>query len=214
MKKVILVSVVLAFSLIMVNAQLIKFGIKGGLNYSTLNFDEISSISANGTEYRLQSDDAFQGFHIGVQTRIKLFNLFIQPELLFNTAGGNVLVENLSSGAGFEQVKTVKYNKIDLPVLVGLKFGPARLALGPVASVILSSSSEIDEIIPNLKTVSKDATIGYQVGAGIDLLKFLTLDYRFEGGLSKWGDELQVGGNTYPFDSRNHMHFISVGILF
>lgn len=205
---------IFVFSVGLTSAQAFRFGVKGGLNYSTLNFDEIKGITANGNQYNLQSDDAFQGFHIGVQTRIKFFNLFLQPEILFNTAGGKVLVKDLAGGADYEEVKSIKYNKIDLPVLVGVNLGPARLVVGPVASAILSSSSELNDIIPDLNTISKDATIGYQLGAGIDLFKILTLDYRYEGGLSKWGEKLKVGANEYPFDSRNHMHFISVGLMF
>jgi hypothetical protein len=99
-------------------------------------------------------------------------------------------------------------------VLIGYKIGPVRINAGPVASVVLSQSSEIEEIIPELKTLSKDATFGYQVGAGIDFLKFLSLDYRYEGGLSKWGDKFTVGGTDYPFDSRANIHLISLGLMF
>ena len=198
----------------MVAAQGFSFGVKGGLNYSKLNFDKIQSLTVDDNKYSLQCDEAFQGFHIGIQTRINLFNVFIQPELVFNTAGGKVLVNDLAGGTTFEGVKSIKYNKIDLPILVGFKFGPMRVGAGPVASAILSSSSELDEIIPDLKTVSKGATLGYQLGAGIDLFKHFTIDYRYEGGLSKWGDKLTVGGNDYAFDSRNNMHLFSVGVMF
>ncbi len=85
---------------------------------------------------------------------------------------------------------------------------------GPVASLVLSEDNEIGEIFPELESLSKNATIGYQAGVGIDILKFLTLDYRYEGGLSKWGDKLTIDGNPYAFDSRANMHLLSLGILF
>lgn len=215
MKKIILALAISAFSLSLASAQFFSFGVKGGLNYSSLKFDKVRDISSGNTDYHLSSDESFQGFHIGVMTRIKVFNFFIQPELYFNTAGGKVLIEELDGQTvSTEYVKQVKYNKIDLPVLAGVKFGPLRLNAGPVASVILSEDSEIGDIIPDLNTLSKSASIGFQAGAGLDILKFLTLDYRFEGGLSKWGDQLKIGGEAYPFDSRANMHLISVGIMF
>lgn len=192
-----------------------SFGIKGGVNYSTLKFDEISNISTNGLEYNLMEDDAFQSFHFGLMTRLNIFNMYIQPELYFTTSGGNVLIEEVqASGASVEYVKQVKFSKIDIPVLLGFKIGPVRINAGPVASVILSEKNEIEEVIPDMESLSKTATIGYHAGVGIDILKFLTLDYRYEGGLSKWGDKLSIGTNEYDFDSRANMHLLSLGILF
>ncbi len=194
------------------NAQILSFGIKGGLNYSKMKFDEIKNITTTGANYNLMEDESFQGFHIGVMGRLKVFNLFVQPELLFNTTGGKVLVQEI--GSSVSKVKQVKYNKLDLPVLVGMKFGPARINAGPVASVTLSSNSELGDIIPNMKTMSKGATIGFQAGAGIDILKKFTIDLRYEGGLSKLGDKLTVGGNSYAFDSRDRKFLVSLGFFF
>jgi hypothetical protein len=196
------------------SAQILSFGIKGGLNYSKMKFDNITNITVAAKSYKLMEDKSFQGFHIGVMGRVKVFNLFVQPELLFNTTGGKVLIEEIQGATTVSTVKQVKYNKLDLPVLVGMKFGPARINIGPVASVVLSSKSEISEIIPDMKTMSKGATIGFQAGAGLDLLKKFTLDLRYEAGLSKLGDKLTVAGQNYAFDSRDSKFLVSVGYFF
>lgn len=215
MKKIALIAIALFFSIGMASAQFISFGIKGGLNYSNLRFDDVRNIAVNSTEYNLQDDESFQGFHLGVMSRIKVLAAYIQPELYFNTAGGKVLIEEVQAGgATVEYARQIKYSKVDLPVLLGFKLGPLRINGGPVASVILSEDNTAQDIIPDLETMSKSATIGFQIGAGVDLLKFLTLDYRFEGGLSKYGDGIEVGDNTYPFDSRANIHLISLGIMF
>ncbi len=203
------------FSIGIASAQFLSYGIKGGVNYSKLKFDEISNITANTLDYKLMEDDAFQSFHFGLMTRLNIFNMYIQPELYFTTSGGNVLIEEVqASGASIEYVKQVKFSKIDIPVLLGFKMGPLRINAGPVASVVLSEKNEIEEVIPEMESLSKAATIGYQAGVGIDILKFLALDYRYEGGLSKWGDKLTIGANDYAFDSRANMHLLSLGILF
>jgi hypothetical protein len=189
----------------------LSFGIKGGLNYSKLGFNKMSNVVSGTTSYSLSQDQSFQGFHVGLQSRIKLFNVFIQSELLFNTSGGKILVE---SSTGITKVKQVKFNKIDLPILLGLKFGPARVNAGPVASVVLSTDSQLGDIIPDLKSASKNATIGFQAGVGLDIFKILTLDARYEGGLSKLGDKITVGQNSYAFDSRSSKWLVSVGFFF
>jgi len=195
-------------------AQSVSFGVKGGLNYSKLKFDDVSNITSGATTYNLMQDESFQGFHIGVMGRLKVFNLFVQPELLFNTSGGKVLVEEVNAGGNISKVKQIKYNKLDLPVMVGMKFGPARINVGPVASVVLSSNSEIADIVPDLETTSKGATFGYQAGVGLDILNKITFDLRYEGGLSKIGDKLTVGGTDYTFDSRDSKFLVSVGFFF
>ncbi len=214
MKKHILILMMFAGMTGGLMAQSISFGLKGGLNYSKLKFDEVSNITSGAATYNLMQDESFQGFHIGVMSRLKVFNLFVQPELLFNTSGGKVLVEEVKAGGNETTLKQIKYNKLDLPVMVGMKFGPARINLGPVASVVLSSNSELADIVPDLETTSKGATFGYQAGVGLDILNKITFDLRYEGGLSKIGDKLTVGGTDYAFDSRDSKFLVSVGFLF
>ena len=213
MKKTLLILLFIAGVSGMASSQLIRIGIKGGLNYSKLAFDDMSNVVSGNTTYSLAQDESFMGYHIGLMSRINIFNLYIQPELLFNTSGGKVLVESTGQTV-VEEVKQIKYNKIDLPVMVGFKFGPARINAGPVASYVLSSDSELGEVIDGLDTFSKNATIGFQAGAGLDILKKITLDARYEGGLSKLGDKITVGGEDYTFDSRDSKWVISLGILF
>lgn len=213
MKKIILSAITIVFTLGITSAQFINFGVKAGLNFSNLKFDDIQDIEANARTYNIATDGSFMGFHVGLMTRINITSVYIQPELYLNTAGANVYIEEVVAGTNIESVRQIKYNKIDLPVMVGFKFGPVRINAGPVASVVLSQNSGIGDIIPELKTLSKTATFGYQAGAGIDLFKF-TVDYRFEGGLSKLGDKFTVGGTDYPFDCRTKMHLISLGFMF
>lgn len=215
MKKIAFLFIAGIFSLGIASAQSVNFGVKGGLNFSTLNFDEVTNIISNASNYDLESDEAFTGYHFGAFVRVKVFSLYIQPELYFTTSGGKVLVEETpDAGEVVRSVRQIKYNKIDLPVLVGFKLGPLRLNAGPVATVLLSEENGVEDIIPELEVLSKSATVGLQAGAGVDLFKFLTLDYRFEGSLSKYGDKFTVGGTDYPFDSRANLHLISLGIMF
>lgn len=214
MKKIIFL-IAMAFLLSThLSAQFVKFGVKTGLNFSSLRFDDTREFTNNMKTYSLSQDENLTGFHLGLMARFNAFNAFIQPELYFNTSGGRVLIEESQGGETTEFVRKITYNKIDLPLLVGAKLAFLRLYAGPVASVVLSSNSEIEEIIPELKTLSKNATVGFQVGTGFDVFKTLSFDFRYEGGITRLGEEFNIGNTSVPFDSRTSKFMLSLGFFF
>lgn len=95
MKKLFLLAIaVIGFS-ISSNAQDIKLGFKGGVNFATL--------SGNG----YNGLDARTGYHIGAVLQVGLSDMFaIQPELIYSAQG----------------VKNVDVDYLNLPVLVKFKF--------------------------------------------------------------------------------------------
>ena len=58
------------------------------------------------------------------------------------------------------------------------------------------------------------ATWGYQVGAGLDILKKLTIDLKYEGSFSKLGSGIQLGDQDFDFDSRNSKIILTLGWMF
>ncbi len=205
MKKYIFISLLLLIFSAGQSFGQIKLGLRAGISSSNVKVDDVVKIGSE--EYKLKSGDPKVGFHFGLVSRIQLFNLFVQPELLFTSSGGDVKVTDIN---GFTTVKEQKYNKLDIPVLAGIKFGPARIEVGPVASVLLSSKSELFD---NGKETMKNATIGYQAGVGLDISR-LAIDLKYEGNLSKLGDGVKIGGDEYNFDTRNSQLILSLGFFF
>jgi len=198
-----------------VNAQ-IKFGLKGGVNSSAIKLDEVITVISGEEEYDLEGlTERTIGFHGGFMLRVTFFGAFIQPELLFTSTGGEVQVKDL---LGFDQTKPewtekLEFKKLDFPVMVGYKFGPARLQFGPVASFIISSKADLFDNA-GYEEKYKSATFGYQAGVGIDILKKVTFDFRYEGNLSKLGDGMTIGGEDFNFDTRPNQLIFSLGIFF
>ena len=209
MKKVFLLLIVISL-FATANAQ-IKFGVKGGISSSTIKMDDI--ITVQGVEeYSLEGlKTASVGFHAGLMTRITFFGVFIQPELYFSSTGGEVEVTYILPNV--TSIKTMEFKKLDIPVLVGIKFGPARINAGPVASIIIDSKADLIETA-GYEEKFKGASFGYQAGVGLDLLKTISLDIRYEGNLSKLGDGVNIGGEDFEFDSRNPQFIFSLGIFF
>ena len=185
----------------------INLGIRGGVSSSVFKADEVIT-----DDYSIKiPGDATLGFHFGLVSRVQLFSIFIQPELLFTTAKNEMLIEDLING-GAPVVKEQVFNKIDIPVLAGYNFGFFRLEGGPVASIIINSKSELKDIT-GYEEKFNNATFGYQIGFGIDIFKII-LDFKYEGNLSKLGDGVMIGGQERSFDTRASQYIISLGLFF
>ncbi|MEA3316931.1 MAG: porin family protein [Bacteroidota bacterium] len=217
MKKIILLSVFIAAFGLISKAQ-IQFGMKAGITSSSIKTDEVYA-DLNNDDYdklKVKGGDAKLGFQGGVFARVTIAALYVQPELLFSSTSGDVEVsrfdgETLVGGSAI--IKEQEFKKIDIPIMLGWKFGPARVQAGPIASFILDS--DMEEISAyTFKQEFNGATWGYQVGVGLDILNTLTLDLKYEGNLSKLGDGVEFAGENRSFDSRNSQLIATVGIFF
>ncbi|MBA7518175.1 hypothetical protein ES705_10242 [subsurface metagenome] len=196
--------VILALLYIPTQAQ-IKFGIRGGINSSNVKLEGFDN-----PDYRLDYKSSQVGFHFGVISQIKFAMVFVQPELLFTTARTDISLYDVA-----DDIKTIgkqSFNKLDLPIMAGVKLGPLKLQAGPVASVILNSKSDLLEE-NGIELAYKGLTIGYQAGIGLELGSLL-LDVKYEGNLSKLGDGVTIGGEDFNFDQRLNQIIFSIGFLF
>lgn len=210
MKKLIIVLIASMFIFTVSNAQLFNYGIKAGIGFSSLKMDDITGIQDGADVYDLITGDGVMGYHIGLQTRINIAMVVIQPELYFN-AGGGTLEQVVEAGA--REVLNVRFNRFDIPLLAGVKLGPARITVGPVGSFILSESTDLTDIEPDFELFTSTMTWGFQAGLGLDISK-LSIDARYEGSLSKLGNSFSVGGNDFPLDARPSQWIISLGFWF
>jgi hypothetical protein len=205
MKTKILFAIVFSFFCIQLFPQF-KIGIRGGISSSSIKADDLVD---NNIGVKLESlSDAMVGFHFGLVTQAKFMGAYLQPELLFSSTGGKVKLSDINGSRIVDQ----KFSRIDIPVIVGKTFGPARIGLGPVASFIINSKSELTDI-QGYDDKFKTATIGYQVDLGIDI-SHLAIDLKYEGNLSKLGDGVNIGTAHYNFDSRGHQFILSIGYFF
>ncbi len=222
MRKKLIVIVLALFTVVgTANAQFLRFGFKGGVTSSNVKFnnktlDQISTTSG-AKDFLVEQGNSKMGLQFGFFGRIQIVGFFIQPELLFSHSQGEVQLTDVTSSQVYQE--TQKFNKIDIPVMVGWKLGPARLGLGPVASFMLNESDGLRSKLASLTTETtknnfKNATFGYQIGVGLDILKKIALDVKYEGNLSKLGSGLTLDGTNYKFDQRNPQWIFSVGIFF
>ena len=204
MKKLFLILLVALFS-IQAFSQL-SFGLKAGaatMTVPTYSFE-------TGTTNISALEDASWGFQGGAFLRIALAGIYIQPELIFASNSYDYEVETATAS----EIVTQKFNRLSIPVMVGLKLGPVRLNAGPAASIQIGSPSDLVDD-PDFDEMYKSAIFGYQAGIGFDFLKRLTFDARYAGGLGdKYGDSVDIGGQEFKLDYGQTSFILSVGIIF
>lgn len=175
-------------------AQIFSFGIKGGLN-SQINKPEDIFIGGNDNPFSLGVDNLKFGTQFGAYFRFGN-RLFVQPEVLFNSNKTDYKIGESSVG---DVILNEKYQYLDVPVLVGFKLGPVRVMGGPVGHYFLNSTSELTDF-QGYEARFKQMTWGYQTGLNISFGR-ISLDARYEGNFSKFGDHMTFFGDQYQFSS-------------
>ncbi len=182
-------------------------GLKGGINSNQLSTE---NNTINGVSYSDFTSAVKSGFNIGAFARLGGKKLYLQPELLYCQKNSQ---STSSSPASLTQ--TVNLKTIQIPLLLGykiinLKVASIRAFTGPAMSFAMSGSnvkSNLNNLaLNNLKNNIWD----WQLGAGIDLLKF-TFDVRYEWGLTNISDP---GPSNIGFVNKGKGLTFSLGFKF
>ncbi|MBN2864349.1 MAG: PorT family protein [Bacteroidales bacterium] len=190
----------------------VNFGVKLGVNTSSITMADAKTVTSGSTSYLIeQAKGASYGVHGGLFVRVNISNFYIQPELLLATGSNEYTVTNVSSQ--LDSLKAQNFNKLDIPVMLGFKFGPLRINAGPSASLMLNSPEDLIKD-PDFKTMYSNLSYGYQAGIGVDLLKKLTIDLRYEGSLKKYQNTIETTLGDVNLDDRPNSFLLSVGIIF
>ena len=187
----------------------VKFGIKAGVStdfpYSS------QELIGDGVDLVLEDlENAQWGFQGGAFLRAAFGGFYVQPELLIATATNTLTLEGTVDGQPFNEVLDQKFTKLNIPVMLGFKLAFLRIHAGPAASILFSDPEELTDV----KATYNKATFGYQAGVGFDLFKRLTFDIRYEGNLSKFGEEVEIMGETFTFDDRSSSLILHLGFMF
>jgi hypothetical protein len=184
----------------------VKFGIKAGASTTT-----VPTYEATGTGSNIEAlEDAAWGLHAGIFLRFGLGPVYLQPEVVFNSNTYEYRVQTATASEILDQ----RFNRLEIPLLLGIKLGPLRINAGPSATVPIGSPDAlIDD--PNFEDMFRGTTFGYQAGVGVDIFNTITLDARYGGSLSEeFGSTATIGNSTFRLDSRQPQFILSLGIMF
>jgi hypothetical protein len=212
MKKFILI--VLSVFIMLPSFSQVKFGLKAGLSTTNIKMEDLKTLTSGETAYIVDAiKGANYGFHGGAFVRFSMLGFYVQPELLFASRTDEYSVADATTPAS-EIIKKQQFNELDLPIMLGLKVGPVRLNAGPAARLLINSPKDlIDD--PDFKAMYHSLTFGYQAGIGVDIVKRITLDLRYEGSLQKYQTQIQnLAGDKFTLDDRPNAFLLSLGIMF
>lgn len=198
---------ILLFNLAAFTQAQIQFGLKTGMSSENLKTE---TISQNGLSIAVK--DASYGFQFGVFLRGQMGDhWYLQPEVLFNSNKVDFTVTELSDGL-VNKVLYEKYQRLDLPLLLGYKLGPLHLQAGPTGQLHIASSSELEQIDGYEQRFS-NFRLGYRAGAGLDIWK-LTFDLNYDGSFSNFGEHMRIGGEEIKFSQNPSRWVATVGFRF
>ena len=161
-------------------AQLLKWGVKGGVNMTKIDWDG---------GYKGNKDNS-TGFFIGpmAEFNIPVVGLGIDASLLFAQRGIKI------SDGGEEA--TVKQNGLDIPV--NLKY---NIGLGSLIGLYVAAGPDFyfdfagNKTIDGVKTDKKKAEVGINVGAGVKLLNHLQVGANYNIPLGKTASFEDIEGS-------------------
>lgn len=197
-----------SFSQISSDNSGLKFGVKGGVNFSNLYTNNV------------EDNNVLTGFNAGVFTKLSITeSLAIQPELLYTTKGAELKYNN----AFVNGTSTFRLNYLELPVLLVINLTDnLNLHAGPYFSYLLDgkvsndSQGTLFDIENNIKNEDYNKfDTGLSVGVGFDADQ-LGFGVRYNYGLQKVGKERNFLGTNYTFpDGKNSVInlYISYSIL-
>ena len=171
MKKFFLVAIAIVGFSISSNAQDIKLGFKGGVNFATLSGNDYNSLKGR------------TGYHIGAVVQIGLSDMFaVQPELIYSAQGAKF------KSLGRDQDIDIDY--LNLPVLVKLKFAKFfSVEAGPQFGFVVK-----DNYPAGNKPESFD--LSGAVGAGVEFGSFFG-QLRYNIGFTNIEDNIEAKNSVF-----------------
>lgn len=186
MKKIFCFLMVVFFAASFVVAQETHWGVKAGVNISSVAID-------GGDDYASKA-----GFHVGGLAHIHLNkNWALQPEAVFSTQGGK--------DDDNDDIK-LKLNYINIPLLVQYMTADGfRLQTGPQLGILLSAESKIGDIETDVNDDLSTIDFSWSFGAGYLFPSGFGIDARYNHGISNISDD-------ETFEARNRV--FQVGLFY
>jgi hypothetical protein len=183
--KVLLIALVISVSGI---SQSIDLGVKAGVNFSSINLDNVASSSITG-------------FQAGVFAGIKFSDkLGVQADVLYSKQGAELTVSNV--------LQQIDLSYVNVPIVLKYYvFQGLNIQVGPQFGFVINDN--IKEILAG-QVDAKSADVSGVVGLGYDLPLGLRVDARYNFGFSDVLDGI-VPGETNKGDSSNKVFSIAVG---
>ena len=176
----------------------LAIGIKAGPNFATIDTESTAS-----TNYKNRA-----GFHGGAFVLVKAAKFGVQPEIIFSQQGSKVEInsQNFESNFTYVNIPVILklYTLAGINIQAGPQFGFITNAETPIQDQLNPGSYKVQDVKDKMK--SSDFTLA--LGLGWDLPFGLTIDARYNMGLSKLYKEAP---SQQTEDAKNQVFQVSLG---
>jgi len=185
----------------------VALGIKGGLNFATLN----------GTSSLSTAYDSRTGYHFGAYMLFKFTKIGIQPEVVFSRQGHSYTYSNTSFKDNYDYVNIPIMLKLYLAAGFNLQAGAQFGFLTSAQGSVINASTGGATTGQDLKNFVNSTDFSVPVGFGWDLPFGLSLAARYNIGMSDINKLTGSSGSTTVTSSmgtaqaKNQVIQISVG---
>lgn len=163
------------------HSQVVRFGLKGGVNFSNFN----GGIS--GIDYKTKTN-----FHAGALVQLKLMeNFALQPEVLYS-----------SQGAEIKGVGDFNLDYVSVPVLAKFYLMTDKLSVdfGPQFSFLVKESGKVyDQVVNDKQGESFD--FGLAAGLGLQVTHNFWIQGRYGLGLTEANKNAEVKNATFQISA-------------
>lgn len=200
MKRFFTLAVLLTAMTVAMQAQGIKFGLKGGLNISNMSFSEDVIKSDNQT-----------GFFVGPSVKISLPAGFgVDIAVLYDQRSAKVA--ETATGATSTGDEDIKQKSFNIPVNLRYNIG-----LGSIAGIYLAVGPQFGFPVGEKWYKTKvgdyrlrDANLSFNFGAGVTLIKHVEVGFTYNLAAGKSGEFKDFN----DIDTHNHAWQISAAYYF
>ncbi|MEP6584819.1 MAG: porin family protein [Ginsengibacter sp.] len=184
MKKAILAISLIAFLFLTGDAQNKRFGLKGGINSSSLN------TTGNGATF---TSDSKIGFYAGAFAQLGIAQYFaVQPEIMYSLLGAKYKYLNVTIN------RNLSY--ISVPVLASYIKDGLSIIVGPQISFLAAAKDKGANISADVKSQFEIIEIAGVVGGGYTTQGGLGFDARYHLGLT---DIVKDNSTGYKLKNNN-----------
>lgn len=197
------------------HAQGVRFGVKAGANLSNLSGDLV-----NQDQYKNRF-----GFQGGIMVNFGLGDIIsIQPEVLYSQKGFKYADEQITVlNNTFRNTGNVRYDYIDVPVLVRVRAAGIFFEVGPQYSYLMNVSTNREQTLngnnvgnagtgtSNLDNVRRNE-LGYVGGLGYQASNGVMLGVRYTGAFSDFAKNNNYSNDEFR-NARNSTFQAYVGVL-
>lgn len=174
----------------------VALGIKAGPNFAT-----IDTKASAGENYENRT-----GFHGGAFFLVKAGKIGIQPEVIFSQQGSKVEIDSKSFESNFSYINIPVMLKLYTIAGINIQAGPQ---FGFVTSAEAPIREQLEYRVEDVKDDMKSSDLTLGLGLGWDLPFGLTIDARYNLGLSKIYDD--APNPQQSTDAKNQVFQLSLG---